>query len=520
MSKLKKIASVGLALTTVVWLSGATMIIPKAQAQSATELLQAQITALLAQITLLQSQLAALGGGTPATACTFTRDLTMGSKGDDVKCLQQYLNGAGYKVADTGAGSPGSETTYLGSLTKAALAKWQAANSVTPSVGYFGPKSRAKYTELAGVPGKPQCNDAIDNDGDGKIDYPTDPGCDSATDGNETDGVVGTGLALSLAYDNPAAMTVPKGASSIPFLKFNVAGSGTLDNLTFKRVGIGATGDFESSGINLYDGTTRLTSGKSINSTTHEVTFNNLALAISGTKTLTLVANTTSSATAGNVDAFDLTGAGGTPTPTGFPLTGKSMTIGGATVGTVSVDDGSAPSNPNIGATGALLLTLQVTAGSAEDIEIQRIAMSEGGTVQNEYLTNFKMKYGDQVVATADKVGAKDLVTFTFTTPFKIEKGQQKNFDISADISGASRSSDTIILYVDNAADIVAKGLLYGYTVSPTIASIDTTGESDTLTLQGANITMNFKGPVTGDIALRGTDVKVFEFDFASKNNI
>src|SRR3989344_4341012 len=129
MSKLKKIASVGLALTTVVWLSGATMIIPKAQAQSATELLQAQITALLAQITLLQSQLAALGGGTPATACTFTRDLTMGSKGDDVKCLQQYLNGAGYKVADTGAGSPGSETTYLGSLTKAALAKSQAANS-------------------------------------------------------------------------------------------------------------------------------------------------------------------------------------------------------------------------------------------------------------------------------------------------------------------------------------------------------------------------------------------------------
>src|SRR3989344_3784329 len=32
-----------------------------------------------------------------------------------------------------------------------------------------------------------QCSDTYDNDNDGKIDYPTDPGCSSATDNNETD---------------------------------------------------------------------------------------------------------------------------------------------------------------------------------------------------------------------------------------------------------------------------------------------------------------------------------------------
>ncbi len=32
-----------------------------------------------------------------------------------------------------------------------------------------------------------QCSDGIDNDGDGKIDYPSDPGCSSTTDDNETD---------------------------------------------------------------------------------------------------------------------------------------------------------------------------------------------------------------------------------------------------------------------------------------------------------------------------------------------
>lgn len=35
-----------------------------------------------------------------------------------------------------------------------------------------------------------QCLDGVDNDSDGKIDYPSDPGCSSATDNNETDPVV------------------------------------------------------------------------------------------------------------------------------------------------------------------------------------------------------------------------------------------------------------------------------------------------------------------------------------------
>jgi len=36
-------------------------------------------------------------------------------------------------------------------------------------------------------PPRPQCDDGIDNDGDGKIDFPNDPGCDSKEDNDETD---------------------------------------------------------------------------------------------------------------------------------------------------------------------------------------------------------------------------------------------------------------------------------------------------------------------------------------------
>jgi hypothetical protein len=44
--------------------------------------------------------------------------------------------------------------------------------------------------QCVGEAAHPQCNDGIDNDGDGKIDFPSDPGCTDANDNDETD-VVG-----------------------------------------------------------------------------------------------------------------------------------------------------------------------------------------------------------------------------------------------------------------------------------------------------------------------------------------
>lgn len=83
-----------------------------------------------------------------AEKCSFTRDLEVGINGEDVRCLQTYLNSAGFKLADTGPGAPGAETTLFRDGTKAAVVKWQIANGVSPATGYFGPLSRAKYEQL------------------------------------------------------------------------------------------------------------------------------------------------------------------------------------------------------------------------------------------------------------------------------------------------------------------------------------------------------------------------------------
>jgi peptidoglycan hydrolase-like protein with peptidoglycan-binding domain len=64
--------------------------------------------------------------------------------------LQVFLNARGYAISKTGPGSPGNETTYFGSLTRSALAKFQKANGIAPAVGFFGPITRAKIKELSG----------------------------------------------------------------------------------------------------------------------------------------------------------------------------------------------------------------------------------------------------------------------------------------------------------------------------------------------------------------------------------
>src|SRR3989338_4499884 len=202
----KKVTSVFVSLTTAVWLSGFGILMPiVAQGQTVSEL-QAQIQSLQALIANLQAQISGVSGGTPSmssTPCTFTKDLTMGSTGMDVKCLQEYLNSAGHMVASSGAGSPGMESEYFGSRTQSAVSKWQAANSVSPSVGYFGPVSRAMYNSLIVVlppptpiptPTKPQCSDGMDNDADTKIDYPADTDCTDANDTTEAAVAVGTGV--------------------------------------------------------------------------------------------------------------------------------------------------------------------------------------------------------------------------------------------------------------------------------------------------------------------------------------
>lgn len=54
----------------------------------------------------------------------FTRNLSLGMSGEDVRQLQIRLNAEGFKVAETGPGSPGQETVFFGSRTRQAVIRY------------------------------------------------------------------------------------------------------------------------------------------------------------------------------------------------------------------------------------------------------------------------------------------------------------------------------------------------------------------------------------------------------------
>src|SRR3989344_4318161 len=227
----KHVAAIALGIGLILALSFAFATPAKAQTIGD---LQAQIQALLAQISALQ-------GGTPTTsgACiTFTRNHSMGNTGGEVMDIQKFLNSASdTMVATTGAGSPGNETSYFGGLTKAAVVKFQnkyASSILTPvglttGTGYWGPSSRAKANSLcASAPGVPGV-----------------PGVP----------ITGNGLKVMLASDSPVNVALVEGQAIGELAKFtfsNPTGSTiNVTNLAFSRIGV--SNDSTLTNVYLYD---------------------------------------------------------------------------------------------------------------------------------------------------------------------------------------------------------------------------------------------------------------------------
>jgi peptidoglycan hydrolase-like protein with peptidoglycan-binding domain len=88
----------------------------------------------------------------------FSRNLSLGARGEDVRTLQVFLNkNIKTRVAESGPGSPGQETDFFGPLTKKTVIKFQElyANDVlvpvglTRGTGFVGPSTIKKLNELS-----------------------------------------------------------------------------------------------------------------------------------------------------------------------------------------------------------------------------------------------------------------------------------------------------------------------------------------------------------------------------------
>ncbi len=476
-------------ILTLVMILSLAVVVPKAGAVTIAEL--------LVQIQALQAQLTQLQGGTTAatTACTFTKSLYLGVSDPQVKCLQQYLNGAGYVVSTSGAGSVGNETNYYGGKTQAAVAKWQAANAVSPAAGYFGAISRAKYSAVAG----------------GGV---VTPG------GVTTPAPAAGGLSVGLSATTPASRTIIASAAMMPFGKFSfTAGSGnvTVTSLKFTRSGISS--DAELGSAYLYDADTGDYIGQYTGLGSGILSFANssgfFTVNAGTTKNIELRLDVSSSASNNHTMAWGLNAAtdvvsNATSVSGNFPMTTNAMTfvtVSNPAIATLTATAVTTGSSVNAGTMGYLAgsFTLQ---SSNSAVLLDRIVLTQNGSIiSGTDVTNIKLVTtgGAQIGATLANLKSDGTGTFVMSPAYEIPSGQTIQVNVYADvIAGVNRTMKFNLL---NLRDVLARDKTYNVGVNPDSSEVMTssTVEAGTLTL-----TLDPSSP-TGNIAPGQTNVTVLK---------
>src|SRR3989344_3901417 len=122
-----------------------------AQTTNAQGISLSDLIELFISLGIISPDKAALARATVATqsAASFTLDLAQGSRGTEVMNLQKKLNtDSATQVSSSGAGSPGNETSYFGSKTKAALINYQIMKGIT-ATGKVDAATRAELNRVS-----------------------------------------------------------------------------------------------------------------------------------------------------------------------------------------------------------------------------------------------------------------------------------------------------------------------------------------------------------------------------------
>lgn len=409
-----------------------------------------------------------------AATYSFSTNLRLGSNSADVANLQRVLNSsADTMVSASGAGAPGSETTYFGAKTRAAVIKFQIKNSIVPAVGFVGPVTRA----------------ALNSIGDVAVVAPK-PGTP----------VAGAALTVAAATQ-PANSLAPQSASRVPFTKVTLtAGSSDVgvNSITVERSGLGEDAVF--AGIVLLDENgIQIGIAKTLNSNHQAVIGEPFTVKAGTTRTLTVAGNMASSLStrAGQVVGLNVVSVNTSGTVSGsLPVMGAmhtinaSLTLGSAT-GILSSFDPNSAQSKEIGTTNYKFTGVRVTAGSTEKVRMWSVRFNQSGSASSNDLANIKVNVDGTDYATVLSADGK-YYTATFGSGVVIDKGFSKDIYIHGDVVGSGAAGRTVQFDLYKNTDLYMTGETYGYGIilmpSGNTASSATTA-SQFLTSDGNAIT-------------------------------
>lgn len=360
--------------------------------------------------------------GSSASAA-ITSQLKQGSRNSQVLELQQFLNNcsAETKVASTGAGSPGMETSYFGPATKRAVIAFQNKFGITTtsySAGLVGPATRAKIAA----------------------------GC--GTNNNNNNPVVNGAVSATLATTNPASSTLVSGSAAADLAHFAFA-NGTssevkVSNVTLARTGISV--DTTLSNVYLYSGVSRITDSATVSNGV--ITFNDptglFTIPANSTKVISVrsdIASSVSGQTVGvNLTSFMVSGATSATTASAMGNLHSTATVSG--MATLDFNSTTTPSSSTVDPQTNYTMWQNVVTVGNRDAYLKSFRLRQIGSVTSTDLTNFRLYVDGTMVGSAvpylDSMG---YITFDLSSaPVKMLTGS-RTIKVLGDITaGSSRT--------------------------------------------------------------------------------
>jgi len=437
---------------------------------------------------------------TTTSSCSFTKDLTIGSSGSEVTCLQQALIAGGYKIA---AGATG----YFGAQSQAAVIAWQKAAGVTPAAGYFGAKSRSAF-----------------NLGGGST--------TTTTGGGTTNAGTGNGLKVTLSPTSPNGSVLVQGQAIGDLGDFIFANPTAspinVTSLTFHRTGV--SNDATMVNVYIYNGAQRLTDAGGVSSGVFS--FNDptgiFTVPAGQTVTISVRADILSTASGQQIGAslVSVSSSGTLDSSVSFPINSGYQTVSAATLATVDYAGTTYPSSSSVSPqTDYTVWQNTVTIGTRA-VSLKSFQLQNIGSIGSGDITNLRL-YVDGVQAGTASSLKNNIVTWDLSAaPVRLETGGRV-IKVVGDIVGGSsltfkfslrRASDAQMIDVDLNQPVLATAAGSTFTArtatSATIASGTvsvtkaTSSPSSNISLGATNVKF-----ATFEMRAAGEDIKVDNID-------
>ena len=435
---------------------------------------------------------AALNLPTMSCSYSFNTNVKLGSRGAAVMDLQKVLNMYPQtQVAQSGAGSPGMETSTFGPATRSAVNKFQSLHlaelGITAPTGNVFAGTRGLLNQVCGGTGSPVSTTLpIGCTSTSGFSPVTGASCASGVVTNPGTGTVVSGpVSAAIAMSQPTGMLVQK-QSGARLADITFSGNGTVTNVQLQRIGVSA--DATLTNVYLYDGNTRITDAASV-VTGGYINFNSTTglFSVNGTRTLTVradIADTTSGQSVG-VKLNSVTAGGSVSTYSN--VIGNSLQIGSVQTAAVQFSTASLGTNATTVSVDAGTQAYNVWQGTASvstrDVNFRAATFKFVGSAPIDAVANLSLYVDGTKIAGPSMVNAANNNKVTFdlgNTPFLMKTGSH-TIDLRGDI--VKGSARTISFSVENVADLMFEDSnLMGVNVSATV------GNSTTLLTQGNSV--------------------------------